>query len=57
MTGGSTQNPSRPALKKLPDDLLDWFMRSEREIYLTHVETCVDKDDNFGIGKNILPSC
>jgi hypothetical protein len=30
----SDSDPSRPALKKLLEDLLDWFMLSERQIYL-----------------------
>lgn len=36
---------SRPALKKLLEDLLDWFMLSEREIYLLKNEN--DKGNGF----------
>ena len=38
------QDPARPALKKLLEDLLDWFMLSEREIYLSK------NDDDKGNG-------
>lgn len=41
----SAQDPSRPTLKKLLEDLLDWFMLSEREIYLSKNEN--DKGNGF----------
>jgi transposase-like protein len=41
----SNQDPSRPALKKLLEDLLDWFMMSEREIYLMKNDN--DKGNGF----------
>lgn len=41
----SDSDPSRPALKKLLEDLLDWFMLSERQIYLLNNEN--DKGNGF----------
>jgi len=41
----SDSDPSRPALKKLLEDLLDWFMLSERQIYLLKNEN--DKGNGF----------
>ncbi|ADQ39611.1 transposase mutator type [Caldicellulosiruptor acetigenus I77R1B] len=41
----SEQDPARPALKKLLEDLLDWFMLSEREIYLSKNDN--DKGNGF----------
>jgi len=43
----SDSDPSRPALKKLLEDLLDWFMLSERQIYLLKNEN--DKATAFMI--------
>jgi len=43
----SDSDPSRPALKKLLEDLLDWFMLSERQIYLLKNEN--DKGNAFMI--------
>lgn len=41
----SEEDPSRPALKKLLEDLLDSFMMSERQIYLYKNED--DKGNGF----------
>jgi transposase-like protein len=41
----SDSDPLRPALKKLLEDLLDWFMLSERQIYLLKNEN--DKGNGF----------
>jgi len=41
----SDSDSSRPALKKLLEDLLDWFMLSECQIYLLNNEN--DKGNGF----------